>query len=122
MSAPRNKAPGGDAPNAEIAEIDVAGLAAMLESEAPPTILDVREPWELEICALPDSVPIPMAQLPGQVGALPRDRMLVVVCHSGIRSAYATKWLRQVGFPHAVNLSGGLDAWALHVDPEMRRY
>ena len=119
MSAPDNRDVTDDT---QAADIDVARLSTLLKSEAPPALLDVREPWEQEICALPDSIPIPMAQLPAQVGTLPRDRMLVVICHRGFRSAHAANWLRQVGFPHVVNLSGGLDAWALTIDPEMRRY
>ena len=104
------------------ADIDVVRLATLLASNEPPTLLDVREPWERDICSLPDSIAVPMAQLPAQIEALPRGRMLVVVCHHGLRSAHAANWLRGVGFPHAVNLTGGLDAWALHIDPEMRRY
>lgn len=104
------------------AEMTVERLAGLLASGAPLAILDVREPWEREICALPDSLAIRLAQLPGLVETLPHDRTLVVVCHHGIRSAHAMAWLRQAGFANAVNLAGGLDAWALRIDPKMRRY
>lgn len=104
------------------ADLDVGQLSALMETGAPITILDVREPWERDICALPNSLAIPMALLPSQTEALPRDGLLVVVCHHGIRSAHAAAWLRRIGLSHAVNLTGGLDAWAVSIDPEMRRY
>jgi rhodanese-related sulfurtransferase len=87
-----------------------------------PTLLDVREPWEVEICRLPDSVNIPLAELPGRLGTLPRDNVLVVLCHHGVRSRQAAQWLRANGIANAVNLSGGIDAWARLVDPSMRIY
>ena len=120
MSAPpddRDPIMAGDSPDLEVAQ-----LSALMDSGAPVTVLDVREPWEREICALPNSLAIPMAHLPDQIEALPRDGLLVVVCHHGIRSAHAAAWLRRVGLDHAVNLAGGLDAWAVTIDPKMRRY
>jgi rhodanese-related sulfurtransferase len=85
-------------------------------------VLDVREAWELDICRLPKSLCIPLASLPGRLEELPRDGTLVVVCHHGMRSAHAVQWLRTNGFPHAVNLAGGIDAWARQIDPAMRTY
>jgi rhodanese-related sulfurtransferase len=52
---------------------------------------------------------------------LSRDEDIVVYCHHGVRSAAVAGYLRQLGF-NAVNLAGGLDAWAQSVDPSMRRY
>ena len=103
-------------------DLDVGQLSALMEAGAALTILDVREPWELAICTLPDSLAIPMAKLEGSVQSLPRDGLLIVVCHHGIRSAHAAAWLRQSGLGHAVNLTGGIDAWAVSIDPNMRRY
>lgn len=85
-------------------------------------LLDVRDPWEVEICRLPDSINIPLALLPGRLDALPRDGVLVVVCHHGMRSQQATHWLRANGIANAANLSGGIDAWARMIDPAMRTY
>jgi rhodanese-related sulfurtransferase len=87
-----------------------------------PALLDVREPWEIEICRLPDSVNIPLALLPGRLDALPRDNLLVVLCHHGMRSRQAAQWLRANGVANAVNLTGGIDAWARLIDPSMRTY
>jgi rhodanese-related sulfurtransferase len=85
-------------------------------------VLDVRDPWEVEICRLPDSIDVPLARLPDQVDALPREGMLVILCHHGMRSQHAALWLRSQGFANAVNLAGGIDAWARLVDPSMRTY
>jgi rhodanese-related sulfurtransferase len=63
-----------------------------------------------------------MAFLPAAVDSLPDDRDLVVLCHHGVRSALAVRWLRDQGFDRAVNLEGGIDAWARRIAPDMRRY
>jgi rhodanese-related sulfurtransferase len=65
---------------------------------------------------------VPLAQLPATAATLPRDRMLVVLCHHGMRSAQATSWLRRQGFDKAVNLAGGIDAWAREIDPAVPTY
>lgn len=103
-------------------EIEVERLSEMLRGGEAVTVLDVREPWEVGICGLPGSLDVPLATLPGRVGELPKDRPLVVMCHHGGRSAQATMWLRRNGFDNAANLSGGIDAWARRVDPNMRTY
>jgi rhodanese-related sulfurtransferase len=82
----------------------------------------VREPWELKIARLPDSIDVPLAQVPTSLARLPRDRRLVVLCHHGMRSAQATAWLRAQGLSQAVNLAGGIDAWAREVDPATPTY
>ena len=86
------------------------------------TLVDVREPWEVEICRLPGSIDIPLALLPGRLDALPRDGILVVLCHHGARSRQAVEWLRANGVANAVNLSGGIDAWVRQIEPSMRTY
>jgi rhodanese-related sulfurtransferase len=85
-------------------------------------ILDVREPWERDICAFDGSHNIPLGELPGRIGELPTDRPLVVVCHHGMRSLQATQWLRAQGREQACNLQGGIDAWASQIDAGMKRY
>ena len=83
--------------------------------------LSDREPWEHAICALPGARLVPFPELPARLDELEREREVVVYCHHGIRSAIAVEWLRQLGVP-AVNLRGGIDAWALQVDPTLPRY
>jgi rhodanese-related sulfurtransferase len=87
-----------------------------------PLLLDVREPWEYEICHLPGSTLVPMRQVPAAIANLDPDRETVVICHHGIRSRQVALYLEHLGFTRIVNLSGGVDAWAREVDPEMAVY
>ena len=57
-----------------------------------------------------------------QTDNLPTDQLLVVICHHGARSQMVVDFLRSAGFNNAVNLDGGIDAWACDVDPSMPRY
>jgi rhodanese-related sulfurtransferase len=103
-------------------EIDAPSLNERLLSANPPTVLDVREDWEVEIASLPGATVIPLGQLTRRVAELPRDRPLAVMCHHGGRSAQATAWLRTQGFDNAMNIAGGIDAWARLVDQGVPRY
>ena len=88
----------------------------------PPFVVDVREDWELARCALSDSMHVPMRELPARLAELPRDRELVVVCHHGVRSRFAARFLAGSGFAPVFNLTGGVEAWAAEVDPTLARY
>ncbi len=103
------------------AEITPEELKARLDASQAPALLDIREPWEHQLGALPGARLIPMEDLQFRVDELDPERELVVYCHHGIRSAAVVPWLRAQGIP-AVNLRGGIDAWALAVDPSLRRY
>jgi rhodanese-related sulfurtransferase len=85
-------------------------------------VLDVREARELEICQLEGALHIPMAEIPTRVDDLPPNHPLVVVCHHGARSQMVVDFLRGAGFDNAVNLDGGIEAWACEIDNSMRRY
>lgn len=102
--------------------VDVQALAGMRADRTAHTVLDIREPVEVAICAIEDSVLIPMQQVPQQLEALPREHPLIIVCHHGARSAKVTEFLRNSGFDNAWNLDGGIDAWAGLVEPDMPRY
>jgi adenylyltransferase/sulfurtransferase len=96
-------------------------LARELQGGAPPRLLDVREPFEWEICHLPNARLIPLGELPRRLTDLDGQGDLVVYCHTGARSRRAVELLRAAGF-HARNLQGGIDAWAREVEPGMARY
>jgi sulfur-carrier protein adenylyltransferase/sulfurtransferase len=85
-------------------------------------IIDVREAYELEICRIKGAEHIPMRQIPEQLDALARDKHLLILCHSGIRSRHVTEFLRARGLPAVSNITGGIDAWAIEIEPGMRRY
>ncbi len=98
-------------------------VAQWLASDAElPVLLDVREPWELDICRIEGSISIPMGQIPGAVPKLDPDREIVVICHHGIRSYQVARYLEQCGLTRVVNLAGGVAAWARDQDPSMAVY
>ena len=97
-------------------------LAAHLQTGATPTLLDVREEWEWNTCKLPNAVHIPLRDLTARVDAFNKADEIVVICHHGVRSYHAAKFLESLGFTNVVNLTGGVAAWANEVDPAMPRY
>ncbi|MBI5449854.1 MAG: sulfurtransferase [Gammaproteobacteria bacterium] len=104
-------------------EMTPAALQQTLSAAArPPLLLDVREPFEFEICHIIGAVNIPMREVPSRVSELDADQELVVICHHGGRSMRVAMFLEQQGFTNVFNLSGGVDAWACSVDPDMPRY
>lgn len=103
-------------------EIDVHELKQRLDAGDDVKILDVRNPTEYQICRIEGSELIPLHELPDRLGELDTADDLVVQCHSGQRSAQATKFLRDMGFSKAVNLAGGIDAWSAEIDPSVPRY
>lgn len=103
-------------------QLSVEMLRRMRDGEERHQLLDIREPWELDVCALPEALAIPMGEIPGRVDTLPRDKPLVVMCHHGQRSMQVVMWLRQKGFDNAINLAGGIDAWSEKIDPSVPRY
>lgn len=85
-------------------------------------LIDVREPFEADICRIEGAELIPLRQLPGQMTSLPKDKHLLIYCHHGGRSLRATEFLRSQGFSDVSNVAGGIDAWAVHIEPGMQRY
>lgn len=103
-------------------EVSIEDAKALLDTNESAYLLDVREPFEVAICAIQGSVNIPMQQIAENIGALPRDGKILVHCHHGGRSLQVTKYLRAKGFEAVSNVAGGIDAWAVRIDPEMKRY
>ena len=97
-------------------------LAAHIQSGHTPVLLDVREPWEWNLYRLPGAILIPMRELPARLSELIKDAETVVICHHGVRSYHAARYLETAGFVDVVNLAGGVAAWADEVDPAMPRY
>lgn len=95
----------------DVPEIDPVA-AWKVFSSGKALIIDVREPEELDEVAIADVIHIPLARLSAEADELPRDRDLLVICRSGVRSAYATQFLLQSGFERARNIVGGVIAWA----------
>ena len=102
--------------------ISVSELAEMRRAGAEHVVLDVREMRELDICRLEGASHIPMADVPAHADRLPRHQPLVVMCHHGARSQRVVDFLRKAGFDNAINLDGGIEAWACEIDASMARY
>lgn len=104
-------------------QMNVSQLKARLEQlENKPLILDVREPWEVRLCALNGAVHIPMREIPSRLTELDPQQEIVVLCHHGVRSYQVAMFMERQGFQKMINLSGGIDAWARQIDPAMATY
>ncbi len=97
-------------------------LKALWDQGVRPFLLDVRNPEEITICRIPGSTVIPLPELPNRLNELDPDVPMVVHCKSGGRSAKAIAFLRQQGFTHLQNLSGGILAWIKEVDSSLPSY
>ena len=85
-------------------------------------LLDVREPHELEISALPNATNIPLGQLAARLSELDTADEMVIFCKSGGRSARGLELLASAGFKKVKNLKGGINAWAKEVDQSLPLY
>jgi rhodanese-related sulfurtransferase len=101
-----------------------AVLAERLNTVNAPHLLDVREPEEHAIAALPGSTLIPLGELSMRTDEISswKDEEIVVYCHHGVRSLHAIALLGSMGFNKLLNLSGGIDRWSKDVDPGTPRY
>lgn len=97
-----------------IPTIDVLEADRRLRDDpARPILLDVREPHEYVAVRAPGAVLVPTSRFTARVGELPADRPLLVICHTGRRSAAVTGYLTRTGRGDVVNVAGGMDAWQL---------
>lgn len=92
----------------DIPEIDVDEAIAAVE-ERGAVLLDVREQWEWDAAHAPSAILIPMSELGNRLGELPEGEILVI-CHSGMRSARVVEALGELGH-EAANVAGGMMAW-----------
>lgn len=103
-------------------EMTAKDLKRLLDSGVHVNLIDVREPHEYDFCHISGSRLIPVRQIPNHVSEFNPDEEYVFFCHVGERSAWAFNFLRQIGFKKVRNLLGGVDAWAIEIDPTMPRY
>jgi adenylyltransferase/sulfurtransferase len=104
-------------------QIGVRELKAMQEAGEPLYLVDVRQPWEHDLAALPDSLLVPLDQLAEHLEEItpPEGALVVAYCHHGIRSLSAAALLEQAGH-RVASLAGGIDRWSIEVDPAVPRY
>ena len=104
-------------------EITATELKQRLDQGDDIQIIDVREPHEYEIGAIPNSKLIPLGQVLNRMNEIEPGRETVVHCKMGGRSAKAIEALQRSGFPgHLINLKGGITAWSNEVDPSVPKY
>jgi len=105
-------------------EIDVRSVKALLDAETLPLLLDCREQEEYDMVCIQGTRHIPMNEIPNRIAELDefRSQQIVVHCHLGGRSLQVVQWLRSQGFDHAQNMTGGIDAWTIEIEPGLPRY
>lgn len=108
----------------EFAERRAIALSAL--DASPWQLIDVREPQELELSSLEGFLNFPLSQFAEWSSTirsqLNPDAETIVMCHHGMRSAQMSQWLMQQGFTNVKNLTGGIDAYSIRVDPQVPRY
>ena len=105
-------------------EITVHELKRLVDLDFIKTIqiLDIREDSERKHVSIKGTKHIKLSELASRFKELDSDTNIFVMCHTGIRSQAAVEWLRSNGFKYAVNVLGGIDAWAALIDRSIRRY
>jgi rhodanese-related sulfurtransferase len=105
-------------------EISAEDLRAKLAAGEKVYLLDVRADWEHQLARIGDGPLLPLQELQQRLAEVKPSEgaTLVTYCHHGMRSKQAASFLRQVGFPQARSLTGGIEHWSLAVDPKVPRY
>ncbi len=105
-----------------VTQIDPAGLKAKMDAGESFCLLDVREPWEVALAAIPGSLAIPMHEIPARLKELDTASEIIVMCKAGSRSQRAADFLAAQGYGKVSNLRGGIDAWSRDIDPDVPEY
>jgi len=106
-----------------VTEVEPKEVARRLKgAPGKVVLLDVREVFERQVAVIQPSIHIPMGEIPERVEEIPKDRDVIVYCHSGSRSMMVAGYLESLGFERVANLSGGIDAWSVEVDSSVPRY
>jgi rhodanese-related sulfurtransferase len=102
--------------------ITVQELKAWKDENKDFQLIDVREPYEVEICSI-DGISIPMNEVPSRLEELAADKPVVVHCRSGKRSGNVIDFLEQnYQLENLYNLDGGILAWIEEVDNSLEAY
>src|SRR5215813_1568952 len=103
-------------------EISVAELKKRLDAGERLLLIDVREPWEYEVCRIDGAKLIPMSTIPANLQSLDVEEPVICYCHHGMRSLDVAVWLQRQGIESARSLAGGIDKWSAEIDPKVARY
>lgn len=107
------------ASNSATTPIDMKNLPTLIDAQTANALrtrsdvlmLDVREKWEYAQGHIPGITLLPMAEVPNRLSEIPRDKTVIVTCHSGNRSSQVAAYLRQQGFTNIHDMQGGIAAW-----------
>ncbi len=111
-----------EAAEAPIPTITVLDLKSKIDRKEKFVLLDVREPFEWDICHLDGAKLIPVGELPSRMSELDSADEIVIHCKSGMRSAKAVRLLQEAGFAKLHNVEGGITAWAEQIDESVPKY
>jgi rhodanese-related sulfurtransferase len=103
-------------------EITPAEMKARIERGENLVLIDVREPWEHELCRIEGAKLVPLGSLAASLNTLPDVEEVICYCHHGMRSLDAAAWLRFRGFAKAKSMAGGIERWSVEIDPRVPRY
>jgi adenylyltransferase/sulfurtransferase len=106
----------------DVPTINAVELKKMFDRKEDFALIDVREPFEYDICHIDQARLIPLGELPARLSELDSADEIVLHCKSGSRSAKALRILQEAGFKKVVNLEGGITAWSDQVDPTVPKY
>ncbi len=103
--------------------LTTSDVKAKLEAGERFLLIDVREPAEHAIAQIEGAQLMPLSQAREWVGSLPQDQEIVFFCHHGGRSQQIASFVAgQLGHPNIANMVGGIEEWALRIDPRVARY
>jgi rhodanese-related sulfurtransferase len=114
-------------PNPTITQINVKELQERLSSDdSQLQLVDVREPQEIEIASIEGFTNLPLSEFAAwseQIHSqLDLQTETLVLCHHGMRSQQMCQWLVSQGFTNVKNISGGIDAYSMIIDPSIPQY
>lgn len=85
-------------------------------------LIDVREPWEFQICKIEGAINIPMSKIEKRCQELAKDHKLAIYCHHGVRSLKVISFLHAKEYQSLFNLRGGIDLWSTEIDKSIAKY
>ena len=103
-------------------EYTVNEVAHLLSTENPPKVVDVRQPHEHDLVRLQNGQLLTQNLVDDMLNNWDKDTPIVCYCHHGSRSLQATMFFRQNGFTNVKSMKGGINQWAIEIDPSLPRY
>jgi len=103
-------------------EVTAAELKRRLDAGERLLLVDVREPWEWDVCRIEGAKLIPMRTIPANLQALDVEDPVICYCHHGMRSLDVAVWLQKQGVESARSLVGGIERWSVEIDSKVPRY